>query len=95
MSAFIITGAKVNGDVQGAIAVRDGIIVDPADLPAGAIRLDAEGLVLLPGLVDLHTHLREPGREDAETIESGSRAAARGGWVPTPAFSTLPCSHQP
>ncbi len=81
MSAFIITGARVNGEVQGDVAVRDGVIVDAADLPAGASRIDAEGLVLLPGLVDLHTHLREPGREDAETIESGSRAASRGGWV--------------
>lgn len=81
MSAFIITGASINGERQGDIAVRDGVIIDPADLPAGVKRLDAEGLVLLPGLVDLHTHLREPGREDAETIESGSRAAARGGWV--------------
>ena len=81
MSAFIITGASINGERHGDIAVRDGVIIDPADLPEGATRLDAEGLVLLPGLVDLHTHLREPGREDAETIESGSRAAARGGWV--------------
>ena len=39
------------------------------------------GLVALPGLVDLHTHLREPGREDAETVESGSRAAALGGYT--------------
>jgi len=81
VSAFIITGARINGETQGDVAVRDGVIVDPADLPARAVRIDAEGLVLLPGLVDLHTHLREPGREDAETIESGSRAAARGGWV--------------
>ena len=81
MSAFIIAGARVNGEVQGDVAVRDGVIVDHGDLPAGASRIDAEGLVLLPGLVDLHTHLREPGREDAETIESGSRAASRGGWV--------------
>jgi len=81
VSAFIIAGARVNGEVQGDVAVRDGVIVDVADLPAGAARIDAGGLVLLPGLVDLHTHLREPGREDAETIESGSRAASRGGWV--------------
>lgn len=81
MSTFIITGAKVNGEAAAAVAVRDGVIVDAADLSAGAIRIDAEGLVLLPGLVDLHTHLREPGREDAETIESGSRAASRGGWT--------------
>ncbi len=81
MSAFIITGVKVNGEVATTVAVKDGVIVDAADLPSGASRIDGEGLVLLPGLVDLHTHLREPGREDAETIESGSRAAARGGWV--------------
>ena len=45
------------------------------------IELDARGLVALPGLVDLHTHLREPGREDAETVESGTRAAALGGFT--------------
>jgi dihydroorotase len=49
--------------------------------PAGAQVVDADGLVLLPGLVDLHTHLREPGREDTETVESGSRAAALGGYT--------------
>jgi dihydroorotase len=43
--------------------------------------LEAEGLILLPGLVDLHTHLREPGREDAETVETGTRAAALGGYT--------------
>jgi dihydroorotase len=43
--------------------------------------IDATGLVLLPGLVDLHTHLREPGREDAETVETGTRAAALGGYT--------------
>jgi dihydroorotase len=45
------------------------------------LELDAEGLVLAPGLVDLHTHLREPGREDKETVESGCRAAALGGFT--------------
>ncbi|CAN5485732.1 dihydroorotase [soil metagenome] len=43
--------------------------------------VEADGLVILPGLVDLHTHLREPGREDAETVETGTRAAARGGFT--------------
>ncbi|GLY17312.1 dihydroorotase [Kineosporia sp. NBRC 101677] len=43
--------------------------------------IDADGLIALPGLVDLHTHLREPGREDAETVETGTRAAALGGWT--------------
>ena len=48
---------------------------------AGAHVVDADGLVALPGLVDLHTHLREPGREDAETVETGTRAAALGGFT--------------
>jgi dihydroorotase len=48
---------------------------------AGATVLDAGGLVLAPGLVDLHTHLREPGREDKETVETGCRAAALGGFT--------------
>ncbi len=48
---------------------------------AEATVLDAAGLVALPGLVDLHTHLREPGREDAETVETGIRAAALGGYT--------------
>ena len=47
----------------------------------GAEVVDAAGLIALPGLVDLHTHLREPGREDAETVETGSRAAALGGFT--------------
>ena len=81
MSAFIIKGASLYGDTVADLAVLDGRIVSPGDLPADAPVLDASGLVLLPGLVDLHTHLREPGREDAETIESGSLAAARGGWT--------------
>ncbi|HJW36439.1 MAG TPA: dihydroorotase [Actinomycetes bacterium] len=48
---------------------------------AGAEVVDCDGLVVCPGLVDLHVHLREPGREDAETIETGSRAAALGGYT--------------
>ena len=78
-TAFVVKGASLYGDTAGDIAVADGVIVEQA--PAGATVIDASGLIALPGLVDLHTHLREPGREDAETIESGSRAAARGGWT--------------
>ena len=52
-----------------------------AAAPAGAVVLDASGCVVAPGLVDLHTHLREPGAEEAETIETGSRAAALGGYT--------------
>ncbi|MCL9794988.1 dihydroorotase [Frankia sp. AgKG'84/4] len=54
---------------------------DSEGLPPGTTILDTDGLILLPGLVDLHTHLREPGREDAETVESGTRAAALGGYT--------------
>ena len=80
-SAFIISGASVYGEKAADVAVVDGVIVPSDDAPSDAVRIDADGLVLLPGLVDLHTHLREPGREDSETIETGSRAAARGGWT--------------
>ena len=57
-------------------AVAEGL-----DAPAGATVLDAGGCVVAPGLVDLHTHLREPGREEAETVETGARAAALGGFT--------------
>ncbi|MQA15792.1 MAG: dihydroorotase [Pseudonocardiaceae bacterium] len=65
------------------LLVADGVIAElgPALDPTGAEVRDAGGLVALPGFVDLHTHLREPGREDAETIESGSAAAALGGYT--------------
>jgi dihydroorotase len=49
--------------------------------PSGGTVLDAAGCIVAPGLVDLHTHLREPGREEAETVETGSRAAALGGFT--------------
>ncbi|MCB2413089.1 dihydroorotase [Demequina sp. TTPB684] len=80
-STFIISGASAYGDTPADVGVADGVIVPVDALPTDAVRIDGEGLVLLPGLVDLHTHLREPGREDAETIETGSLAAARGGWT--------------
>jgi len=50
-------------------------------VPSGAIVLDAGGCLVAPGLVDLHTHLRQPGREEAETVETGARAAALGGFT--------------
>ena len=65
------------------LLVRGGVIAEVgAQLDgAGAERFDGGGLVALPGLVDLHAHLREPGREDAETIATGSAAAALGGYT--------------
>lgn len=81
--AYVIEGASLYGETAADLVLVDGAIasLSAADAPAGSVRIDGTGLVALPGLVDLHTHLREPGREDAETIESGSRSAARGGFT--------------
>ena len=80
MSALIIRNARhwQTGEPLD-LAVADGTIV--ARAPAGAATLDAEGAVLAPGLVDLHVHLREPGQSARETIRTGTRAAAAGGFT--------------
>lgn len=78
--SLVIKGASLLGEESGDLYIDDsGSFVDAA--PSGADTIDAAGLVALPGLVDLHTHLREPGREDAETILTGSHAAALGGYT--------------
>ncbi len=65
-----------------ALAVHEGRVVPmPAPVPADAQLIDARGAVLAPGLVDLHVHLREPGQSAKETIETGTRAAAAGGFT--------------
>jgi dihydroorotase len=73
------------GSRPGDLLIRDGVIVASGTrvggAPAGTVVLDAEGAVVTPGVVDLHAHLREPGSEQAETVESGSRAAALGGYT--------------
>ena len=85
MTTWHIVGAQPLGGEPVDIVISDGTI--SAILPTGSIPapkstlIDAHGLIALPGLVDLHTHLREPGREDAETVESGCRAAALGGFT--------------
>ena len=80
---WLIKGVRILDGGPTDILIRDGVIADVGARisSAGATTLDADGLVALPGLVDLHTHLREPGREDAETVETGSRAAALGGYT--------------
>ncbi|MCL1838327.1 MAG: dihydroorotase [Propionibacteriaceae bacterium] len=81
MTDILITGAKTVEGITGDLLIRDGIFIDPAAVTSKVQRIDADGLIALPGLVDLHTHLRQPGREDAETIASGTAAAARGGFT--------------
>ncbi|MFF0557451.1 dihydroorotase [Streptomyces sp. NPDC020472] len=83
MSKTLIRGAKVlGGDVQDVLVDGEVIAEVGTGLSAeGAIVIEADGQILLPGLVDLHTHLREPGREDSETVLTGTRAAASGGYT--------------
>ncbi len=84
MTSWLLQGVLLYGEGDPVdVRLDAGRIAEiGAGLPAGDSRpYDAAGCVLLPGLVDLHTHLREPGREDAETVETGSRAAARGGFT--------------
>ncbi len=85
MTAFLVRGASVLGGAPGDLLLRDGVVVETGAAgslsDAGAEVVEADGLVALPGLVDLHTHLREPGREDAETVVTGTRAAALGGFT--------------
>ncbi|GLX19136.1 MULTISPECIES: dihydroorotase [Streptomyces] len=83
MSKILIRGAKVlGGEAQDVLIDGETIAEVGQNLSAeGAQVIEAEGQVLLPGLVDLHTHLREPGREDSETVLTGTRAAASGGYT--------------
>jgi dihydroorotase len=81
---WLLQGVRLYGEGEPVdVRLDDGRIVEiGTGLPTGTSRAyDAAGCVLLPGLVDLHTHLREPGREDAETVETGTRAAALGGFT--------------
>jgi dihydroorotase len=84
-----ITGATLPDGTTRDLHIADGVFV--AEAPSGARVVDAEGLTALPGLVDLHTHLREPGFEQSETVLTGSRAAAAGGFTAVFAMAnTLP-----
>src|SRR4051812_16283987 len=83
MTAYLITGAAILGGEVADIRIENGEIVAIGNDLArdGAEIVDGAGKIALPGLVDLHTHLREPGREDAETVLTGTRAAAMGGFT--------------
>jgi dihydroorotase len=85
-TTYVLRGVLPYGADAVDVVLADGVIAaigapGTVEVPEGAYEVRAEGHVLLPGLVDLHTHLREPGREDAETVFSGTRAAAAGGFT--------------
>ena len=85
-TAYWIRGVRPLGGEPTDLVVAEGQIwgwnVRPEEgVHAEVVEVDGEGLIALPGLVDLHTHLREPGREDAETVATGSAAAAMGGFT--------------
>jgi dihydroorotase len=88
-SKFVVRGGKLANGESADIAVSNGIIsAIGANLTLeGAEDISAANCIVIPGLVDLHTHLREPGKEDAETVLSGSRAAAKGGYVAVSAMA--------
>ena len=94
MTSYLLQGVAILGGEPTDLLIEDGVIaaIRPAGFETGASApsstsgsgvevIDAAGMIALPGLVDLHTHLREPGREDAETVETGTHAAALGGFT--------------
>ena len=92
-NSLLIKGGSILGAKVVDLLIEDGIIteISPSITSAADQVVDASGCVLMPGFVDLHTHLREPGRENSETIATGSLAAARGGYVAVSAMAnTLP-----
>lgn len=80
---LLITGAQLSSGDRADILVDGNRIVEMGSglKSAGATIIDADGLIALPGLVDLHTHLREPGFEQSETVLTGTQAAAKGGFT--------------
>ena len=103
MPALLIKNGRVNDPASGHDAVadvwiEDGFIkgVGPNLSPANAEVFDATGLIVAPGFIDMHVHLREPGFEHSETIESGARAAAAGGFTSIcPMPNTAPVNDSP
>lgn len=83
MGSVVIRSGRPYGRAERDVVIEGGRITEVCEAGAGRgdLEVDAEGCIVLPGLVDLHTHLREPGREHAETIETGSMAAAMGGYT--------------
>jgi len=94
VTSHLLTGVRPYGEDPTDILITDTIItaIGPdaaAKAPADAVRHALNGLIALPGLVDIHTHLREPGGESAETVYTGTRAAAIGGYTAVFAIVTM------
>ena len=102
MSRLLLKGGRVVDPAQGLDATLDVMIADglveevgPRVAPRGATVLEVKGLVVCPGFIDLHAHLREPGQEEKETIATGTRAAAAGGFTAVCAMpNTVPVNDQ-
>ena len=80
----VLKGGRVvdsRGERIADVAVQGGVVVEVGEQLSSSRTIDASGCVVAPGFVDLHAHLREPGKEEAETIETGSRAGAKGGYT--------------
>lgn len=80
----VLKGGRVvdsRGEQQVDVAIQHGVVVEVGERLEGDHTVDATGCIVAPGFVDLHAHLREPGKEEAETIETGSRAGAKGGYT--------------
>ncbi|MCX6541282.1 MAG: dihydroorotase [Actinobacteria bacterium] len=83
-TSVVIKGGTIldqRGEQVGDVRIEGGVITEVGPSLTGDRVLDASGCMVSPGFVDLHVHLREPGREEAETVETGSRAAALGGFT--------------
>lgn len=78
---YVLKNASIMGAAQTDIAIEDGVISEIGPQLSDETEYDLAGLIVLPGLVDLHTHLREPGFEASETVLTGSRSAAKGGYT--------------
>ena len=93
--SLVIKGATIvdaNGSRSGDVRIGGDVIAEVGEGLDGGDILDGGGCIVAPGLVDLHTHLRQPGREEAETIETGGRGAALGGFTAVVAMpNTNPC----
>lgn len=92
MTDYLLDGGVLADGKSVQVLIKDGLInqIEPVVSTLGTTNLQTisiNGSIILPGFVDLHTHLREPGREDSETVESGSRAAAKGGYTAVSAMA--------